>query len=391
MTAARFSIALLADLSADLCATGRGMRDSFLSVIERRRPELLAAGLAPQVTVDDYVGNASQALGKARERYQAGAAVIVGPCDSVAVHSLLTAEDIADCAVVSPLATGTALTSLGAQNFFRMTSPDRSRAEILVRSVVELYPGKTIFVYASKDCYWSYSQLLKNDLLAVLERRGISWQASDFVDSEPPSKLPSAKEPIVCCGPSVKVVRLIGKLRHSGVRSQVFTFGSNANLLTACMGNAVTVADVDPEDTNLAVRQEIERAAAEGTLGAGVSVSSLNCAAVLVNLLLRTAEQTRGAEVGELRKLIISDLRSWPQEGLLGRFAFSSDGEMIGPEQLAVLQVSRGLGNLRFRHLGSKRRKRVFPRISWQKLLLWLFGCLSAMVAAIQLIIWLAE
>ena len=385
----RVHIALLADLSGDLCLTGRGMMASFLSVVERRKQDLFEVGLNVQVTIDDYGGDPLQALAMAQERQGEGAVAIVGPCDSLAVYSLLKGAATIECAVVSPLATATALSSLGASNFFRMTSPDRSRADILVRSVTELFPGRTVFVWAYRDSQWSYSERLKADLIGTLERRGIAWQLDDFSLEEYPSRRPSAKEPLICCGPSIKIVHMIKKLRHAGLRSQIFTFGSNRNLLTPSMRNCITVADVDPEDTNLAIRQEMERVLAGKPAGLSVSVSSLNCAAVLSNLLCRRADQIRMAPVSKVRELIISDLRSSPQDGLLGRFAFSVEGEMIGPEQLAVLQVDRTLGVMRFKHLRLKRKRMAFPRITWSRLILWLLGFLSGIVALIQLVRWI--
>jgi ABC-type branched-subunit amino acid transport system substrate-binding protein len=386
----RIKIGIIGGISGPTLKMGIGFRDSILFIFERMRAEMSEAGIEIDAIVKDDIGNPVRSLSVAQECYEDGCVTILGPCDSACMYEILKLKEIQDCPIITPLATATILGKISAPNFFRMTTPDERRSEMLVGYVNHLYPKQCIHVYAFIDTPHSYSQMLKQDVTRALEKLNCQWYAEDFTTTYDVKRIPKKNEPIILCSPSTEAANLVAKFREKEkLRSQIFTFGSNSNLLAKSLINTIVVADLDRLDTNIDIKNEINRFVSSTKSKGDPSLSTLNCAAMIVNLLVRRAQNVVQADGPSIRKLILDDLRSKPQSGILGMFSFTDKGEMIGPEHLSVLKVASRFRGYSFIHVSPREKPHVQSPISIKQIAKdagWILGIIAAIIAIIGFI-----
>jgi ABC-type branched-subunit amino acid transport system substrate-binding protein len=329
---------------------GVGVIDSLRFILRRREGQLCSKGIRINLVVKDDMGDPSLALQNFRDLDREGVFCVVGPCDSGCVHLILSEERAAEVPIVTPLATATVLTELGASKFFRVTTPDRIRADMLVRLLRRMHPQRCVFVCAVGDSLFSYSRQLRFDVAKSLDEHGLRWQLEELNSLGSLSHAPEDDQPVVICGPSEDVVKVVASLRRLGIQSPVFAFGSNSNLLIPELENAIVMADLDREDANAQVREEIEHFVEARSSKGDPSLAAMNCMTLLVNLLLQ-GEGFPDLDLSGIRESVASALRHGPLRGLFGPIAFTDAGEMIGWEHVSVLRVSLVRGEPVFKSL----------------------------------------
>jgi ABC-type branched-subunit amino acid transport system substrate-binding protein len=100
---------------------GIGVADSVSFILERRKGSLLTRGIDLELFVLDDEGDTKKSLSLAQQAIQQDIVCVIGPCDSASTYEILNSKSCSSCAFISPLATASILTRLGAPNFFRLT------------------------------------------------------------------------------------------------------------------------------------------------------------------------------------------------------------------------------------------------------------------------------
>jgi ABC-type branched-subunit amino acid transport system substrate-binding protein len=352
----KIKIGVLSPLEGRSAQMGVGLVDSVSFVLERRKSDLNTRGIEIELVVKDDRGDPKLSLMLAKEFDDEDVICVIGPCDSSCAYEILDSQECVS-PIISPLATATTLASLGAANFFRITTPDYVRAETLVRLAAKKYPNKCFSVYSFFDNEKSYSQYLKSDVIKALDKYRCTWHMEEFSAHTIPQRIPSHNEPAIFCSPSTEIVRIIPKLKERGFRSSIFTFGSNSNLLKSELVGTTVVADLDRNDTNEAVREEIERFKTTYDATDDPSISAMNCITLIINYLIGQDDSMITGNISEARNLMITALKTTHQRGLFGPITFTDTGELIGSEHLSVLQIASSRGYISFKHLPNKDRQ----------------------------------
>jgi len=355
----QIKVGIVAPLEGRSAKMGAGLVDSARFILERRTGDLNARDIEIELVIKNDLSDPKRSLSLARELDKDDVICTIGPCDSLCAYEVLSVND-SHSPMITPLATATVLTRLGSSNFFRMTTPDNVRAEVLVRLAAKRFPNKCVQVYSFVDSPKGYSQQLKSDVIMALEKYQCMWRIEEFDAASFPARIPSGNEPAIFCSPSAETTKVIPILQDRGFRSQIFTFGSNSNLLSPNLVGTIVVADLDRSDTNATVREEIERFKTTYVSTDDPSISTMNCMSVIINYLLFQDDTIIRGTTDQARNLLITALRTTHQRGLFGPIAFTETGEMIGSElQLSVLRIAASKKLIQFSHLPSSEKRAI--------------------------------
>lgn len=328
-------IGVICSLSGKYQGTGQGYLESVRFAIEKLTIE---NGNQNPITYELVVKNDNSVTGQAADLYQQcvdeGCLCVLGPNDSAIAHEILLQSPNATVPLFLPLASSSFLSGVNNSIFFRTTSSDYHRCKILTDVICEEYKGKKIHIYAYAGSVYSYAQGLKNDIIRVLENRGMEYSVEDFDEVSLPSKLPPKKTPVIVCAISKHAVMLARHLRENRVFNQIYTFGSNTNLLHTSLLNSIVVCDLDRNDTNMYVRN-ILRDFHNRYNEKNPSLSTINIIYVIHDYLKKkNFDSTQTLDFN-------NELKKNTYEGLLGDCSFSREGEYIGKEQLSTLIIRR--------------------------------------------------
>ncbi|MDO6746527.1 ABC transporter substrate-binding protein [Gilvimarinus sp. 1_MG-2023] len=359
-------IGIIASKSGANAKAGRGMLDSAQYMIDRKAGWLEKKGIFLELVVKDDSSLASTAVEKAKELVAEDCLVIIGPTDSLAMREILESEVCSNIAVFSTISSATFLSNNGHKNFFRFTTPDSIRAEILVRYVKRIYPGSLVYVAAQEGHELSYGQQLKKDVINSLEKYSVKWTHFDFNNDSEPKGMPSENEPTIACGPSASVKELAKIYRDRGIRSQFFAFGSNTNLLDDVLINTIVVCDLDREDVNPIARDEIDHFQAIFRDTADPDLSTMNAVVTFCNVLYENQDSVLVPELPARRYQLLNTLNSGVHKALLGSISFSDTGEMAGYENISVLKVSKLKGKYYFSQI-DREEKPLLQDSKWWK------------------------
>ena len=358
----KFRLAVLAPMTGTSSGMGIGFYDSVTFIVGRKSPELIANGLEIELLLRDYKSDPLVALNTAVECAQFNDVIaLLGPCDSSCAYEILqNIQNVApDIPLLTPLATASHLTTHGAKNLFRFTTPDYQRAQRLVQYLCTTYPRVSLYLWTLADHQWGYSQGLKRDVIKELLTMHRPYKEEDFSTTALPNELPENNEPVICCSPSADIVRVARFLRCNGVRSQVFSFGSNTNLLVPELKGAVSVADLDRDDTDVKVTELLSGFQTTYRSDSDPSLATMNCISILTSLLIRRIQDVHDAEISAVRTLILDELRSKPQEGVFRNYSFEPNGEMIGHEQICTLIVRKRRFRYFFDHVTDNKHEQI--------------------------------
>jgi len=337
----KIKIGIIASTTGSNSKAGKGMLESAKYMIDRKCGWLEKKGLSIELVSKDDSSDPFSALSKAQELVDEDCIAIIGPTDSLSLSEILKSGVCENIPVFSTIASASFLSKSGADNFFRFTTPDFIRAEILVRYVRRLYPSSIVYVAALEGSEFSYGQQLKKDVINALEKYNIKWTSFDYVGDGSGFKVPANSEPIIACGPSASVVSLARKSRLERVRSQFFVFGSNSNLLDDSLVNTIVVCDLDREDANPIARDEIDHFSAKYSETSDPDLSTMNAISTLCNVLSENSNSIASAELPLKRFQLLNILKSGVHKALLGQISFSESGEMAGYENISVLRVAK--------------------------------------------------
>jgi ABC-type branched-subunit amino acid transport system substrate-binding protein len=348
-------IGVIAPLTGRTAKMGKGVVESLSFVIGQRKQELLINNIQLDLLTKDDEGDQRKALEMSQECLKNDAVCIIGPCDSACVYEILASGICADCPIITPLATASSLVTLGAKNFFRLTTPDKKRVQRLVKIAIKRFPTRRFRVFALNDSSIGYSQQLKNDLIRCLKDNQCSFDIEEFDSTSVPNMKATQDIPSFFCSPSAETARVVYDLFHMGYRPQIFTFGSNTNLLIPELVDTLVVADLDREDTDIVVQELIEEFRQACNSPEDPSISAMNGITLIINSLIALGESINDYTIDKIRTSLMESWRSKTHQGLFGPIAFTPEGEMAGSEHLSVLQVYWNRGNVSFRHIAASR------------------------------------
>ena len=333
-------IGLLAPLTGGSATMGIGFIKSAEFALAQKRSELAAAGLELEVRVVDYKSDPIVARKEAADCVRQHEVIaLIGPCDSDSAYEIIESGVGEGCALMTPLATATDIARLGAANFFRLTTSDRIRSEVLVERICRDHPDQIPVVWSIAGNPNSYSQALRADVLSQFECRGIKPHDLQIDIGGLPSKSPKHVQPVVSCCVSSQTLRIVSAMREGGLSSPIYSFGSNTNLLSRSLLGAIVVADLDRHDPDPYVLQLVEQFQRLHGSRSDPSIATMNCIGILCNLLIRRSSSLLSASTTDAKEIVISDLRSETQRGFFRPFKFDGDGEMIGHEHISLLQI----------------------------------------------------
>jgi ABC-type branched-subunit amino acid transport system substrate-binding protein len=381
-------IGIIASTTGQNFKAGKGMLDSARYMIERKYGWLEKKGILVELVVKDDNSDPLTALNRAQELVNEDCIAILGPTDSLSLREILISGICENIPVFSTIASATFLSKLGVDNFFRFTTPDFIRAEILVRYVRRLYPLVPVFIGALEGTEHSYGQQLKKDVINALEKYNMKWTSFDFVNDGSGFKSPVSNEPVIACGPSASIKVLASQMRIEKVRSQFFAFGSNSNLLDESLVNAIVVCDLDREDANPIARDEIDHFSAKYAETSDPDLSTMNAISTLCNVLAENSESITSAELPLKRFQLLNLLKSGVHKALLGQISFSESGEMAGYENISVLKVSKFKSKYMFCPVEREERPLLQENDWWKNKVIQAIGIIGSTCSIISLIVW---
>lgn len=385
----RLRIGIITSLTGVRSQVGSGHRDSLQFVHNRRHSEFDKLGYELELLIKDDRSDKDSGVELARECLQAGCCAIFGPPDTESMYKILNSTDVCNIPIICTLATASILSHVGSNGLLRVTTPDHVRADMLVRHVRNLYPGKFVYVYTLADSRFSYSQQIKNDVALALEKYVMQWKSEDFDESYSLKSFPDHSSPVIICAPSRYVANLASVLRKNKIRSQVFTFGSNTNLLTASLNNCITVCDLDREDGNPVARDEMEHFSRIYREPTEPSLSTMNGYHLLLNVIKHNIDRLRPlSNITQMRLELLNHMKAKAHEGLLGPISFTQNGEMAGNEHISVLRVVSERGKMFFSKLKRTERPLVYQKTWTTKQILLLLSIVGS-VASIVSLIWM--
>ena len=387
----RIKIGIIASLTGRNSKAGKGMLDSASYMIEKKCGKLEKKGISIELVVKDDSSDSSSSVSKAKELVEEDCLAIFGPTDSHTFRKILNSGVCENIPVFSTIASATYLSKLEVENFFRFTTPDFIRAEILVRSVRRLYPNSLVHVGALEGAELSYGQQLKKDVINALEKYNIKWVSFDY-DGDGDGgnfKEQSNDEPIIACGPSASIVSLALKVREKYKRSQFFAFGSNTNLLHDSLIHTIVVCDLDREDTNPIARDEIDHFSAQYSENSDPDLSTMNAISTLCNVLAENSKTIASSELPSARFNLLNILKTGAHKALIGQVSFTESGEMAGYENILLMRVAKKKGKYMFSPLDREEKALLQDKRWWKdkaKKVLTIVGSIASIMALMWVI-----
>lgn len=381
-------IGIITSITGCNSKAGKGMLDSANYMVDRRRGWLEKKGLSIELITKDDNSDSICSLSKAQELVNEDCVAILGPTDCSSLYEILKSGICENIPVFSTLASASFLSRNGAANFFRFTTPDFIRAEILVRYVRRLYPSSLVFVGSMAGAEFSYGQQLKKDVISALEKYNMKWSSFDYVNDGSGFKMPAKNEPIIACGPSASVVSLAISLRKKRIKSQFFTFGSNTNLLNDSLVNTIVVCDLDREDANPIARDEMDHFSAKYSETSDPDLSTMNAIYTLCNVLADNSNAIASPELPLKRFQLLNILKSGAHKALLGQISFSDNGEMAGHENISVLRVDKQKNKYTFSQVEREERALLHDHGWWKNITAQAIGIIGSIASIVALIIW---
>lgn len=330
-----YRIGVIAALTGPKEHIGKGILNCVNFVIKEK---FSSNGLQVELHVEDDCGQAYDAVNAMRRCISRGCIAVIGPGDSDSMHALLKLKEFSEVPILTTLATGTDLAEVAAGNFFRVTTPNVRRVELLFLEIVRMYPNTSVDVYASSGSPESFSQSLKRDVISVADSLHVEIRVHDFSTGRINCVLPQKKSPVVICAQSAAAVALLKHLRAHRAYAQCFSFGSNTNFLARAAVGTVVVSDLYRGDANPKVKQLLEEFSQSWPEEKDPSLSSMNAAYVL---LQACALLPSGETIDKARKTMLHLLRNNRFQGLFGPLRFDTDGEMLGYENICLSRVRR--------------------------------------------------
>ncbi len=330
-----YRIGVIAALTGPKEHIGKGILNGVNFIIQQKSS---SGGLHIEVIAEDDCGQAYDAVSGMRRQIAAGCVAVIGPGDSDSMHALLKQKEFSEVPILTSLATGTGLAAIGAKNFFRMTTPDARRVELLFLQIKRMYPDTSVDVYASAGSPESFSQSLKRDVISVADSLHVEVRVHDFSMGRIACALPQKKSPVVICAQSAPAIALLKHLRAHHVSAQCFSFGSNTNFLVREAVGTIVVSDLNRQDANPKAKQLLEEFSKAWPEEKDPSLSSMNAAYVL---LQACALLPSGETIGKQRKAMLHLLHGNKFHGLLGPLGFDTEGEMLGYENICLSRVKR--------------------------------------------------
>lgn len=338
-----------------------------------------------EIVAADDRGGAYDAIAATQHCMDEGCSLIIGPADSDSMHAVLQEDRFRSVPILVTLATSTDLANQNARNFFRLTTPNRTRAELLLLQIAKMYPGATVEVYVSEGSEQSYSQSLKRDVVSVAHELGISIRVHDFSSGRVRCAKPPRAAPILICAASATAVILLAHFRSKGCTNQAFSFGSNTNFLTEVAVGTVVACDLDRNDANPKIKGWLEEFDAHYPDEKDPSLPSMNAGFVAHQLVAR-----HGIPQGDItryREELLTLLHSETFDGLLGPMRFSPKGELLGFEQITLSRISRikrGFGFVAIRAAERPLKSKQWTTLQIASAIISVIGAITGVVGAVQ-------
>lgn len=383
-----FVIGLIASLSGSKERIGRGVLRSFEFTLEEQRTRLGAEAPRVELVVADDRGQVFDALRAMQHCADRSCLAVIGPGDSDSFQAIAADARFHGIPLIATLATGSDLGLADRGNFFRFTTPNNARAELLLLQAHRMMPKAKLEVFVLSGAPETYSQSLKRDVLAVAAEHGLTCEVQDFSAGVIDVKLPSKAAAIVICAPSAAAVDLLRHLRRKGANNQAFGFGSNTNFLASDASGLIVVCDLDRYDANPKVRRRLEQFAAKYPVERDPSLPSMNAAGVILSALHELRDELSALPLGEARSRFAAHLASETFDGLFGPLSFTRRGEMAGFEQIVLSRVRKVSGGYTFSALRDREKPIRHRRSSAAELFASGIGIVGAVTGLVGVVQW---
>ena len=336
--------------------------------IEPGRPDLGLFCVVQQAVDRDHCRIGTRRLGVA----------LIGPNDSESMHVLLDADALPPLPLFSTIATNTGLARHGNSSFIRLTTPNDRRAEMLLRKVTKLHPGRQIELYSATGLPESFSQALKHDLLSKARHLQLNYREQDFSIGQIDIELPAKNAPIVIAAVSADAVALLRFLRQRGATNQAFSFGSHTNWLTKEAVGTIVVCDLDRHSADDILRHHLDEFCSRHPSSMNPSIPTMNAGHLVVRTIAMHQQRFLG-DVAEKRTALLQLLRGGDTlPGLLGPLVILPSGEMAGYEQIALQRVCAHRGGYSFKSVEHNEKPIVYEKRSVTKQMIYWIGFISA-------------
>lgn len=384
----KISIGLIASLSGSKERIGRGVLRSFEFTLDEQRARLGAEAPEVELIVADDRGQVFDALRAMQDCAEKSCLAVIGPGDSDSFQAIVSDPRFDSIPLIATLATGSDL-GLGARgNFFRFTTPNIARAELLVLQAHRMMPKAKLEIFALSGAAETYSQSLKRDVLAVAAEHKLACEVQDFSAGVIDVRLPAKSAAIIICAPSAAAVDLLRHLRRKRVNNQVFGFGSNTNFLASDANGLIVVCDLDRYDANPKVRRRLEQFAAKYPVERDPSLPSMNAAGVVLSALHDLRDELAALPLNAARSRFAAHLASETFDGLFGPLSFTRRGEMAGFEQIVLSRVRKISGGFTFAALRDQEKPIRYRRASVAELFASGIGVVGAVTGLVGVVQW---
>ncbi|MBC3765664.1 hypothetical protein [Neptunicella marina] len=349
--------------SGDHNKAAEAMFASAQHIVQSRKQQLQNAGIDIELVVLDDFSDASTSCQKAKQLVSQGCLAVIGPTDSHSFHQILLSNEVADVPIFATIASASFLSSLQSQSFFRFTKSDYFRAEKLLLNLSSTYANvQDVLVYSLAGPEFSYGQQLKCDITQAAREHRINVIHHDFSRDNMPAVFPAKNEPAVVCAQSAHVVELATHLRAHKCRSQLYTFGSNSNLLNSLTVNSIVATDLDRDETDSMIGKELTQYFADFPDVQDADTSTMNALCVLCNYLTDNPNVMQ-QDIANARQSVINHLRQPKAKRTLnGDITFLENGEMAGDETISLLRVKKRFNRYSFVPLSKKTKPHYYMR-----------------------------
>lgn len=380
-------IGLITTLSGPKERIGRGILTSFEYIFSLHQQNLNSAKVPIELLVEDDRGKVHDAIRAMDRCMAADCALVIGPGDSDSFEALANERRFTQIPIIATFATATDITSDERRNVFRFTTPNDSRAELLLLQIRRLMPDARLEIYTEDGAPETYSQSIKRDVVAIAQRLNFEYREHSFSTGILKVQKPPRKAAIVICAASAAGVALLKTMRSSNIKNQAFGFGSNSNWLVADAENLIVVCDLDRNEANPRVRQYIDGFFEKHPDLNDPSLPTMNAAYILSQVFSSIAPRLGSMSVEEARKGIIESLRQSTFSGLFGPVAFAPQGEMAGFEQVVLSRVRKLSKGYAFTSLRDRERAQSFQKHSLGSIasaIIGFIGALTGLIGVIQ-------
>ena len=341
---------------------GSGIVASTQYIFQLARQTLRDHKIEVELVEKNDGGDSGQSIDVLEQCIEEGCIAIIGPSSSKSMHTVLRREKFNDIAKIATFATASTLADTQRDDFFRVTMNDRERALRLIdRSQNGVAGRKRVVTFTFDDVPASYSDSLRNDVIAILREKRIPHHDVIFKAEEAPAMVPNKSDAVLFCSPSRPAVGMIGKLRAAGCKAPFYAFGANENFAVKEAVGMTVVVDSFRGSQDPLIDQHLTRFKQKFPDEREPSIPTMVGAKILIGVF-QALNPDDLRDVSQARHLVKRTLREKIHEGITGKLSFDEFGEIVGRESIPLLTVVEKRGAIDFERERKEKNVRIYAR-----------------------------